>query len=84
VAPLPSTRRASPGCAAAAVLTKIRLATAVGVDLRSIAAYEGGEFAPEQDRLSKLAPALKFPEAFFCGEDLEEPALDTASFRSMS
>jgi Zn-dependent peptidase ImmA (M78 family) len=47
-------------------------------------AYEAGEFAPEPDRLQRIGRTLKFPEAFFFGDDLEEPALDTASFRSMS
>ena len=64
--------------------TKTRLAAAVGVELRSATGYEGGEFAPNSERLSRLATVLRFPEAFFFGDDLEEPALDTASFRSMS
>jgi Zn-dependent peptidase ImmA (M78 family)/transcriptional regulator with XRE-family HTH domain len=65
-------------------MTKTRLATAVGVELRSITAYEAGEFAPESDRLRQIAHALRFPEPFFFGDDIGEPALDTASFRSMS
>jgi Zn-dependent peptidase ImmA (M78 family)/DNA-binding XRE family transcriptional regulator len=65
-------------------MTKTRLAAAVGVDLRSITAYEGGEFGPDRDRLNRIARTLKFPDSFFFGDDLEEPALDTASFRSMS
>jgi Zn-dependent peptidase ImmA (M78 family)/DNA-binding XRE family transcriptional regulator len=65
-------------------LTKTRFAAAIGVEPRSMTAYEAGEFAPEPDRLQKIARILKFPEAFFFGDDLEEPALDTASFRSMS
>ncbi|HEV2619229.1 MAG TPA: helix-turn-helix transcriptional regulator, partial [Acidobacteriaceae bacterium] len=65
-------------------LTKTKLAAAVGVELRSVSAYETGEFAPEAEKLNSLAQALRFPEAFFFGDDLEEPALDTASFRSLS
>jgi Zn-dependent peptidase ImmA (M78 family)/DNA-binding XRE family transcriptional regulator len=65
-------------------LTKTRLALAIGVELRSATAYEAGEFAPEPDRLRKIAAVLRFPEPFFLGDDIEEPALDTASFRSMS
>src|SRR5262249_26954514 len=42
------------------------------------------EFAPESDRLRQIARALRFPEPFFFGDDIGEPALDTASFRSMS
>lgn len=64
--------------------TKTRLAAAVGIEPRSATAYEAGEFAPDRDRLSRIANVLRFPESFFVGDDLEEPALDTASFRSMS
>jgi transcriptional regulator with XRE-family HTH domain len=63
---------------------KTRLAQSIGVELRSVTAYETGEFAPEPERLRTIVRALKFPEAFFFGDYLEEPALDTASFRSMS
>lgn len=65
-------------------LTKTKLAVSVGVDLRSVSAYETGEFAPEPDKLTRIAGVLRFPETFFFGDDLEEPAFDTASFRSMS
>jgi Zn-dependent peptidase ImmA (M78 family)/DNA-binding XRE family transcriptional regulator len=65
-------------------MTKTRLAGSIGVDLRSVSAYETGEFSPDQERLGKIARALKFPEDFFFGDDLEQPALDTASFRSLS
>ncbi len=65
-------------------MTKTRLARAISVELRSVTAYEAGEFAPESDRLDQIAHVLKFPERFFFGDDIAEPALDTASFRSMS
>jgi Zn-dependent peptidase ImmA (M78 family)/DNA-binding XRE family transcriptional regulator len=65
-------------------MTKTRLATAIKVELRSVTAYEAGEFAPESDRLSQIARVLRFPEPFFFGDDIDEPALDTASFRSLS
>lgn len=65
-------------------LTKTRLAAAIPIELRSVTAYEAGEFAPDPERLTRLSRTLKFPETFFFGDDLEEPALDTASFRSMS
>ncbi|MDX8469792.1 XRE family transcriptional regulator [Mesorhizobium sp. VK25A] len=65
-------------------LTKTKLAVSLGVDLRSVSAYETGEFAPEADKLTRIARVLRFPENFFFGDDLEEPAFDTASFRSMS
>ena len=65
-------------------LTKTRLAACVGVELRSVSAYETGEFSPEPERLAAIARTLSFPQAFFFGDDIEEPAIDTASFRSLS
>ena len=65
-------------------LTMIKLAAAVDVEPRSISAYEKGEFGPEADRLTKLARVLRFPEAFFFGDDLDEPTPDIASFRALS
>jgi Zn-dependent peptidase ImmA (M78 family) len=65
-------------------MTKTWLAAAVGVELRSVSAYETGEFSPDPDRMERLGRALKFPVGFFFGDDLEQPALDTASFRSLS
>jgi Zn-dependent peptidase ImmA (M78 family) len=65
-------------------LTKTRLARLIDVDVRAISAYETGEFAPDPDRLQALAQVLRFPDAFFFGDDLEEIAPDIVSFRSMS
>src|SRR5262249_39830512 len=65
-------------------LTKTKLAASIDVELRSVSAYETGEFAPEADRLGRIARLLRFPEAFFFGDDLEAPAADTASFRALS
>ncbi len=65
-------------------ITMTRLAKVVGVDLRSVSAYEKGEFEPGDDKLKQLAKALNFPLSFFLGDDLEELSPDIASFRSMS
>lgn len=65
-------------------LTMTKLAQAIGVEPRSISAYEKGEFGPEDDRLSKLSTVLGFPEAFFFGDDLDQPTPDIASFRALS
>ena len=65
-------------------LTMKRLAGEVGVEPRSISAYEKGEFGPDDDRLTKLAEVLKFPPEFFYGDDLDEPTPDIASFRALS
>lgn len=65
-------------------LTMTKLAKAVGVEPRSISAYEKGEFGPDEARLGKLCDALTFPPAFFFGDDLDEPTPDVASFRALS
>ncbi|MFT7776013.1 helix-turn-helix domain-containing protein [Roseateles sp.] len=65
-------------------LTMTKLAAQVGLELRSISAYEKGEFKPEAERLAAIAGVLRFPEAFFFGDDLDEPTPDVASFRSLS
>lgn len=65
-------------------LTMTKLAKAIGVEPRSVSAYEKGEFGPDGDRLSVLASVLDFPEAFFYGDDLDEPTPDIASFRALS
>jgi Zn-dependent peptidase ImmA (M78 family)/DNA-binding XRE family transcriptional regulator len=65
-------------------LTKAKLALALGLDARSISAYEAGEFAPDSPRIQSIGEVLRFPAAFFLGDDLEEPTPDIASFRAMS
>jgi Zn-dependent peptidase ImmA (M78 family)/DNA-binding XRE family transcriptional regulator len=65
-------------------LTKTKLAALVGVELRSVSAYENGEFAPDEDRLQQVAQCLGFPKSFFYGDELEQLSPDVASFRAMS
>jgi Zn-dependent peptidase ImmA (M78 family)/transcriptional regulator with XRE-family HTH domain len=64
--------------------TKTRLAKELGIQVRSIQGYESGEYAPEAERLHRIAQLLRFPIEFFSGEDLPLIADHTASFRSMS
>src|ERR1700722_12180561 len=64
-------------------LTKIELATAIGVEWRTVSGYESGEYAPSGETLAKIAAVLKFPSSFFSGEDLEEPEPDITSFRAL-
>lgn len=63
---------------------KTKLAELSKVDLRAVSAFEAGEYAPSTETLARIASVLKFPLAFFSGEDLDEPSLDSGSFRSMS
>jgi Zn-dependent peptidase ImmA (M78 family) len=65
-------------------LTKTRLATAIDVERRAVTGYEAGEYPPAPETLARLVEVLRFPEAFFFGDDLEEPNASAASFRSMS
>ncbi|MGY2437701.1 helix-turn-helix domain-containing protein, partial [Escherichia coli] len=50
-------------------MKKRELATLIGVTERSVSGYESGTQEPEQGTLSKIASALRFPEAFFFGDD---------------
>jgi len=61
-----------------------RLAALVGVQARSITAYEKGEFAPSEDMLTELARHLRFPATFFFGPDLDVPTTRSVSFRALS
>jgi Zn-dependent peptidase ImmA (M78 family) len=63
---------------------KTALAELSKVHIRSITGFEAGEFSPASDTLERIAAALNFPPEFFFGDDLDEPSLDTGSFRSMS
>jgi Zn-dependent peptidase ImmA (M78 family)/DNA-binding XRE family transcriptional regulator len=65
-------------------LLKSELSQLIDVDLRTIVAYESGEFCPSPETLKRLEKELGFPAAFFEGDDLEKPVPDVASFRSLS
>lgn len=64
--------------------SKTRIAELVGVELRTISAYEKGEFSPSPETLKELANQLRFPIEFFFGPDLEIPNTRIASFRALS
>lgn len=62
-----------------------RLAEAIGVDLRSVSAFEKLEFKPAEETIQKIAVALRFPVDFFIQEnDLQTIDSEAASFRSLS
>ena len=65
-------------------ISKTKLAELVGVQVRSISAFEKGEFLPSEETLSGLAKHLGFPKKFFFEADLEIPVSDAVSFRSMA
>jgi Zn-dependent peptidase ImmA (M78 family)/DNA-binding XRE family transcriptional regulator len=63
--------------------SKKRLADTIGITDRMISFYEAGTKAPSGETLTRLASVLRFPVEFFAGNDLEEPALESASFRAL-
>lgn len=65
-------------------MKKRELAAKIGVTERSVSAYECGDQEPEIATLRRICDSLRFPEAFFFGEDPEVPTPDVASFRSLS
>ncbi|PYS46324.1 MAG: XRE family transcriptional regulator [Acidobacteria bacterium] len=65
-------------------LSKIALAEAAHIGLRSIVYYESGNVIPSDEAVATLAEVLQFPAPFFYGTDIEEIACDAASFRSLS
>ncbi len=64
--------------------TQTALATKIGVIRRAVVAHEAGTYPPAPETLDKIVDVLRFPREFFFGDDLDLPALDTGSFRSMS
>ena len=65
-------------------LTKTKFAQNVGVETRTVSAWEHYEFAPESNRIDQIASVLRFPRSFFFGDDLLEPSPDGASFRAFT
>ena len=65
-------------------LSKLAFAAAIGVDRKSVEAYESGKSAPSDDTLSEIVRVSGFPREFFFGEDIEEPCIESGSFRAMT
>lgn len=65
-------------------LTKIAFAEQIGVDRKSVHAYEAGLSVPSEETMTRIVQFTSFPPEFFSGDDLEEPTPDSGSFRSMS
>ncbi len=65
-------------------LTLVQLATAVGVSVRSLSAYENGRQEPSTDMLRRLATALDVPVGFLTAGDIDEIPVDAISFRAPS
>lgn len=64
------------------MLNKKQLADAIQVAPMTITRWEKRESAPTAENLTACARALEFPSAFFYGPDLDEPNIESTSFRS--
>ena len=64
-------------------LSKLAFAKAVGVFRKSVEAWESGKTKPAEDAIAHIVRVTGFPRAFFMGDDLDEPSIDSGSFRSM-
>jgi Zn-dependent peptidase ImmA (M78 family)/DNA-binding XRE family transcriptional regulator len=65
-------------------LTKISFADEIGVDRKMVGAYEAGMSVPSEEVMSRISKVLEFPPEFFLGEDIDEPSIDSGSFRAMT
>jgi Zn-dependent peptidase ImmA (M78 family)/DNA-binding XRE family transcriptional regulator len=63
--------------------TKSELARQIGVDIRSVTAYESGTHRPRKATRDRISRILGFPTEFFQADDIDVPEADTASFRSL-
>src|SRR6185437_2111665 len=64
-------------------LSKLAFAKEVKVFRKSVEAWEAGKAKPTEDAIAQIIRVTGFPRAFFMGEDLDEPSVDSGSFRSM-
>jgi Zn-dependent peptidase ImmA (M78 family)/DNA-binding XRE family transcriptional regulator len=65
-------------------LTKTNVANSIGVDLRSMSAYESGEFEPTDENIARLSSILNVSDDFFGRGSFEGPDVAQVSFRSLS
>jgi Zn-dependent peptidase ImmA (M78 family)/DNA-binding XRE family transcriptional regulator len=62
-------------------LDQVKLARLIGTSVRSVKAYEAGEYAPAAGAHRRIARELGFPERFFTGDPIDD-LIPTASFRA--
>lgn len=65
------------------MLNKKTFASLIGVHVNTLTCWDQG-IMPTNENVDAIAHALEFPKEFFFGDDLEEPTIQTASFRSLS
>ncbi len=64
-------------------LSKLAFAKKVGVSRKSVEAWEAGVSKPVEDAIAQIVRVTGFPREFFMGDDLDEPSIESGSFRSM-
>src|ERR1700732_2592492 len=64
-------------------LSKLSFAKKVGVSRKAVEAWETGAMKPIEDAISQIVRVTGFPREFFMGDDLDEPSIESGSFRSM-
>lgn len=62
----------------------LSFAEKIGVDRKMVGAYETGKSNPSEDVMFRIGQVLEFPAEFFFGDDLDEPSLESGSFRAMT
>lgn len=65
-------------------LTRKRLAELSGISQVTLSRIENGKNIPDQRTLEALAAVLRFPLAFFSGDEIDELPVEAASFRSLT
>jgi Zn-dependent peptidase ImmA (M78 family)/transcriptional regulator with XRE-family HTH domain len=65
------------------MLNRKTLAARLDVHVNTITCWDQG-IVPTDENIRAMARELEFPEEFFFGPDLEEPTIETTSFRSLS
>jgi Zn-dependent peptidase ImmA (M78 family) len=62
----------------------IAFAEMIGVDRKMVGAYEAGDSSPSEEVMQRIGSVLEFPLEFFLGDDLDEPSVESGSFRAMT
>lgn len=64
--------------------SKTDRARLLGVDIKTLLAYESGASSPTPAAVERISQLLSFPAEFFYGDDLDVPEPEFVSFRSLS
>jgi Zn-dependent peptidase ImmA (M78 family)/transcriptional regulator with XRE-family HTH domain len=64
--------------------SKLAFAEKIGVDRKSVEAYEAGKTIPSDETIAEIVRVSGFPCEFFMGDDIEEPTVESGSFRALT